>query len=486
MSKINIEEIKENGIQVYEKVHSKNGGAKRFTNEYLMYKMKEVYQERGEVRSSYFKATNGLPSHAVYIKRFGSFVSAMKEASIPLSSKQQEFYDSRSATDEFLLRELKRCNKELGFPTSSKLKPSNGFPSMKVYCNRFKTMENALNLAGIEIPKDKLNQYGNNRRARKTIKMTNEDLLEMLKYHTNEKLETQAKLLTYADIDNIEGMPHSSTLINKFGSLKQAYKLIDIDVDEFNKQRMKEKMTEDYHNLAKELGRTPTVYDLNDACTRNNGETMSGTTYRQHFGSISQLKAELGYDVYQPAKFISDEDALKMLWELGQEVGRAPTWSDIGAIKTMPSTHHYRRRFGTLAQALFEAGFSRDEAFKNQYTTKQGNHCFSSYEFDFCTMLEKYSFNFKKEEMYKDYIEGLDTKIRCDFTLFLDDEIYFIEVFGIDSNDRNNYNERTKNKIDVVKGAGLKLIEFYPEHFINKTQDDIYNELIKQIESFNK
>ena len=78
-------------------------------------------------------------------------------------------------------------------------------------------------------------------------------------------------------------------------------------------------------------------------------------TVIEHFGSWNAAKRAAGL---RPRRYMSREELLAQLRELGEELGRTPTVRDIEAHRdTMASKSLIWHTFGSLAAALKEAGF---------------------------------------------------------------------------------------------------------------------------------
>jgi Homing endonuclease associated repeat len=99
------------------------------------------------------------------------------------------------------------------------------------------------------------------------------------------------------------------------------------------------------------LGRSPTMREFAaDAET-----TVHPQTVIEHFGSWNAAKRAAGL---VPRRFATREELLGLLRELGDELGRPPTARDIDDHKgRLPSKSLYWHTFGSLANALREAGF---------------------------------------------------------------------------------------------------------------------------------
>jgi len=102
---------------------------------------------------------------------------------------------------------------------------------------------------------------------------------------------------------------------------------------------------------ADRLGRSPTMREFAaDAKT-----TVHPQTVIEHFGSWNAAKREAGL---VPRRFATREELVGLLRELGEEIGRTPTAKDLDERRgSMPSKSLYWHTFGSLAEALREAGF---------------------------------------------------------------------------------------------------------------------------------
>jgi hypothetical protein len=102
---------------------------------------------------------------------------------------------------------------------------------------------------------------------------------------------------------------------------------------------------------AERLGKSPTMREFAaDAKT-----TVHPQTVIEHFGSWNNAKRAAGL---VPRRFATRQELLGLLRELGEELGRPPTARDIDEHKgRMPSKSLYWHTFGSLANALRDAGF---------------------------------------------------------------------------------------------------------------------------------
>jgi hypothetical protein len=99
------------------------------------------------------------------------------------------------------------------------------------------------------------------------------------------------------------------------------------------------------------LGRSPTMREF----AADGGANVHPQTVIEHFGTWNAAKRAAGL---RPRRYISREELVAQLRELGEELGRTPTVRDIEARRgRMASKSLIWHTFGSLAAALKEAGF---------------------------------------------------------------------------------------------------------------------------------
>ena len=102
---------------------------------------------------------------------------------------------------------------------------------------------------------------------------------------------------------------------------------------------------------AERLGRSPTMREF----AADPGTSVHPQTVIEHFGSWNEAKRKAGL---VPRRFATREELLDLLRGLGEELARIPTARDIEEHRgRMPSKSLYWHTFGSLANALREAGF---------------------------------------------------------------------------------------------------------------------------------
>src|SRR5262245_26579737 len=102
---------------------------------------------------------------------------------------------------------------------------------------------------------------------------------------------------------------------------------------------------------AERLGRSPTMKEFAaDPETKVHPQTVI-----EHFGTWNAAKRAAGL---VPRRFATREELLDVLRRLGDELGRAPTARDLDERRgRIPSKSLYWHTFGSLSEALREAGF---------------------------------------------------------------------------------------------------------------------------------
>ena len=102
---------------------------------------------------------------------------------------------------------------------------------------------------------------------------------------------------------------------------------------------------------ATRIGRSPTMREFGaDPQTKVHPQTVI-----EHFGSWNQAKRQAGL---RPRRFATREELVQALRDLGERLGRPPTARDIDAHRGLvPSKSLYWHTFGSLTDALREAGF---------------------------------------------------------------------------------------------------------------------------------
>ncbi len=104
-------------------------------------------------------------------------------------------------------------------------------------------------------------------------------------------------------------------------------------------------------SCADRLERSPTMREF----AEDPETTIHPQTVIERFGSWNRAKRAAGL---VPRRFATKEELLRCLRELGERLGRTPTAKDVDANRGLvPSKSLYWHTFGSLTNALREAGF---------------------------------------------------------------------------------------------------------------------------------
>jgi hypothetical protein len=112
-----------------------------------------------------------------------------------------------------------------------------------------------------------------------------------------------------------------------------------------------EEIVEQLLECARRLGRSPSMREF----AADPETSVHPQTVIEHFGSWNAAKRKAGL---VPRRFATREELLRLLRELGERLGRTPTSRDLDEHRSsMPSKSLYWHTFGSLTNALREAGF---------------------------------------------------------------------------------------------------------------------------------
>ena len=112
-----------------------------------------------------------------------------------------------------------------------------------------------------------------------------------------------------------------------------------------------EEIVEQLLACARRLGRSPSMREF----SADPETSVHPQTVIEHFGSWNAAKRKAGL---VPRRFATREELLRLLRDLGETLDRTPTSRDLDEHRgSMPSKSLYWHTFGSLTNALREAGF---------------------------------------------------------------------------------------------------------------------------------
>ena len=112
-----------------------------------------------------------------------------------------------------------------------------------------------------------------------------------------------------------------------------------------------DEILEELRGGARRLGRSPTMREF----AQDPEAGVHPQTVIEHFGTWNAAKRAAGL---VPRRFLTRDELLAQLRRLGEELGRIPKASDLASHRrSFPSASLYAHTFGSLSNALREAGF---------------------------------------------------------------------------------------------------------------------------------
>lgn len=211
------------------------------------------------------------------------------------------------------------------------------YPSSGWYKERFGTWNEAVKAAGLRPNMDR--------------NITDEQLIKELK--ALGKILGRAPFISDVQVESTEGrMVSAAVYTGRFGSWADVLKKAD-----FKPNRLRgvsdEEMLKALKAGAESLGRTPGEDDLK-------GLGLPGaTTYSRRFGTLNKAIVAAGLTPRKTVTQFSREDKIKQLKKLAQELGRAPSTSDVAAAQASgkcASVTAITKEFETFNKALLAAG----------------------------------------------------------------------------------------------------------------------------------
>ena len=450
---------------------------KKINNDELLENLKLFCKNNELITYKTISEDKTMPHGTIYCKRFGSLKNALLLIGQDIDKIQLIVNEKchkgihKILTREKLIDLLKDYYSKFGFPTTREFDKNKDYPNSQTYNNEFGNFKNALIESKIEIPKEKQWLF-------EREEYTKKYLLEQFKIQVDKKIEKTGKLLMDDDIDRIKDMPCASCYYKNFKTLDNIYKLIGINRKEYEYKLLEEDMKKKYVEIRDMLGRTPNSRDI-DRFSNGSDRYYGCTTYLNHFKSMHDFHIMMGDRPTQWSIDLTDEEMLEGLVSLSKDLGIVPTQSDLLMCEYTPNTSAYTKRFGSFVEAIIKAELT-PRSNRVPLITPNGNRALSGYEYKFLLMLEKYNIKFKKEELYRKHIKiPLSHNYRFDFTIYINDEIYFIEIFGMTG--REKYDIKTAEKILICQQNNIKLIDLYGGDIGYSTIDEIHDLLINKI-----
>lgn len=352
------------------------------------------------------------------------------------------------------------------------LRHKNGLPSVTQVINMFGSFQNCIKEANIPTS-DKEHLF-------KREELSDEEMLDNYRRFVEEHLKTHMYLPTNDEVDACPYIQCTSVYIRRFGSFERINELIGYNQKEFNNIALEKDMLFKYKRACKEYGHSLNSREITKLSQERGDYIYSTEAYTNHFGTIHNLQEICGVDKTHCGRGADREELIERLKWLGSTLGRRPVMSDLPLYKNVPSSSAYANEFGSFKIALNEAGFEHQRIFK----TRNGVKVRSVYELKLAQVLESYNISYENEIMYKDVIPNFKRKYRFDFRVNIGGKLYYIELFGIEGNEK--YEKRKQEKIGLCEKYNIPLIQLYQADIYSKTNKEIYETLLNYIKEIQR
>jgi DNA invertase Pin-like site-specific DNA recombinase len=193
---------------------------RQLSNDQLLVMLTGLYRAHGYLTRQVINAAQGIPSAGTYTRRFGSLEGAYEQIGLPWffpnRPPRKPHQNFKHYSRKQLLDALRRLLKKRGFVSRKIIDEAEHMPTSNTYQRRF----------GGVLPAYELIGYTAKRRATRnaadrTKSRSNDELLDLLR-----KLRRRHGHLSARIISKAKGLPASSTIVRRFGSIRGVYRLL--------------------------------------------------------------------------------------------------------------------------------------------------------------------------------------------------------------------------------------------------------------------
>lgn len=294
-------------------------------------------KQNGSIKSADLRLYDDMPSLDVYIKRFGTWNTALQKAGLPINLRRGS-WDKQS-----IIRELQRKSVELGrTPSANDIKDDLTMPSPSQCTQVFGTWSAAIQAANLP--------------AIRVYSYSREDLIAALQQKADEIGRAPSQRAMLKD----SRMPSPGAYLRFFDSWDDALAEIGYRSRHI-RGYSKDQAIKLLQQKAKQLGRNPTAAE-----TSGEPGFPHYDTFRRLFGSWEEALAAAGLDLV--GIDLGDDKLLDLLRQKAQQLGRTPKRREVDYDKTMPSSRLYAKHFGSWQNAVNRAGLQATRAKRNDYS----------------------------------------------------------------------------------------------------------------------
>lgn len=266
------------------------------------------------------------------------------------------------------LSELKKLKEYAGKHGGLKAKDlikDNGLRSITYYKRLFnvKTLKDIIKIAEINIPDEYQNAYFSKRRN-----ITDEELLdELRRYYFENGVPTSRGLSPK------NGFPSSNNYYKRFGSLKNAIELAEIEIPEkeqwlfdrcsLSDDEIKRQIKEYVESFISSGKKLPTRDEIN-----SQKSLPSTAVITKRFGGLNNLYRELGYDENHNHE-IYIQELVDNYHKIAKKINRTPTSRDLDKFSLLGECHSasaYARAFNSIHDLQINMGYEPTDIGRNK------------------------------------------------------------------------------------------------------------------------
>ena len=338
----------------------------------LIAELQDLTDKLGRTPTAQDVKQQGAYGISTYERKFGSWNGALEKADCEIN--RQAVSDLRIPQSE-LIDKLQNLADELGQTPRRQDMIQQGPHGATVYQDKFGSWNNALEKAGLEI--------------RRQTNISNSDLLDELTRLADKLGQTPTKQHMHQ-----QGCYGIKTYERRFNSWNDTLREAGLEINKYH-DISKSDLLDELQNLADELGRTPTQWDM----FKQGAYTVG--PYEQKFASWNDALREAGLEINAEYN-IDESNLLDELQNLADELGRTPHQWDMDQQEGY-STKPYRAAFGSWTKTLNKVGVKHQRI---RYPNHLDHKVRSTYEEDIADILLDEYVEYEYEPCVIEYGDG--------------------------------------------------------------------------------
>lgn len=433
---------------------------RKWSNEELLDILRCEYNKNNNITQYYFIPQNDLPHYHVYYKHFGGWEKAKKDAGLPNHIKNYNI-----SKNDLKVLFINFVNEIGHVPNAKNIHDVNGINMQTHIRKYYKTYDDFLRDCGLF---KKRNVEGH-----KKYKM------QFLTQEIQRFVFEYGRIPTQSDFENLKGYPSRKTFSNHFGTfnnaLKEAgYKPVKLNQEEYNeKYKNKDFISKIMFDYIDKYDRVPMLRELEDEYPGLAIKHIIQCVFKTYNNALTSLNLKLNAVSQYSDDFLQSE-----INRFVKENGRVPRIHEFNNSE-YPSFWCYQSRFGSWNNAIKAYGYKINDS-NRKYILDNGEICCSSYEHQISTWLMKNNIRYERDIKYCDFIDNYKGKMNCDYKIYYNNEIWYVEMAGFynysdkRSKEETMYSIKLSYKKKLLKRQGVNYLIIYPRDINNKKLEDIF------------